>query len=256
MNLSMTGELATAYKSGSQRAKNVTEAWGADNFYCPNCSSPRLDWLKGNTKANDYRCPSCQYWFQLKSQKTRIGKCVTDGAYGAMMDAICDDRTPNFYFLHYDLGTWSVKNLLLVPSFAFPPSAIIKRNPTTPKGRNQPWIGCNIALHLIPADARIALVTESNVVSTSEVREQFKKVKPFKQLNVSKRGWTLDVLTAVRSLKKTEFTNQDIYAIVPQLQKLHPGNNNVQAKIRQQLQTLREMGLLIHLPPGKWRLSN
>ena len=33
----------------------------------------------------------------------------------------------SFFFLHYDLATWRVKNLLLVPSFAFPPSAIIKR---------------------------------------------------------------------------------------------------------------------------------
>ncbi|HZL77418.1 MAG TPA: DpnI domain-containing protein [Candidatus Limnocylindrales bacterium] len=42
MNLSMTGSLADRFKSGSQKAGNVTEAWGAENFYCPNCSSPKL----------------------------------------------------------------------------------------------------------------------------------------------------------------------------------------------------------------------
>src|ERR1700739_1337249 len=103
MNLSMTGELAATLKSGSQRAGRVTEAWGGDNFYCPNCSSPKLDWLKPGTQASDYKCPACGFWFQLKSQKTRIGSSVTDGAYGAMMEAIQADALPSFYFLHYDL---------------------------------------------------------------------------------------------------------------------------------------------------------
>src|SRR5271156_5907352 len=135
MNLSMRGELAAAFKSGSQKAGNVTEAWGADNFYCPNCSSPKLDWLKPGTKASDYKCPNCDFWFQLKSQKSRIGNSITDGAYGAMMDAIKRDETPSFYFMHYDLATWSVRNLLLVPHFAFPPSAIIKRPPLAATAR-------------------------------------------------------------------------------------------------------------------------
>jgi type II restriction enzyme len=156
----MSGELAAAYKSGSQKARNVTEAWGADNFYCPNCSSPKLDWLKPNTKANDYRCPNCGFWYQLKSQKTHIGNSITDGAYGAMMEAIKHDRSPNFFFMQYELATWSVKNLLLVPHFAFPPSAIIKRKPLSPMARRAGWIGCNFALNRIPVDARIAVVTE------------------------------------------------------------------------------------------------
>ena len=41
----MSGSLADRFKSGSQKAGNVTEAWGAENFYCPNCSAPKLDWL-------------------------------------------------------------------------------------------------------------------------------------------------------------------------------------------------------------------
>jgi type II restriction enzyme len=115
MNLSMTGELADRFTSGSQKAGNVTEAWGAKNFYCPNCFSPKLDWLKPGTKANDYRCPNCGFWYQLKSKKSRIGKSIRDGAYSAMMEAIKEDRAPSYFFLHYDLATWSVRNLLLVP---------------------------------------------------------------------------------------------------------------------------------------------
>ena len=278
----MSGELAAAYKSGSQKAGNVTEAWGADNFYCPNCSSPKLDWLKPNTKANDYRCPNCGFWYQLKSQKTRIGNSIMDGAYGAMMEAIKHDRSPNFFFMQYELATWSVKNLLLVPHFAFPPSAIIKRKPLSPTARRAGWIGCNIALNRIPIEARIAIVTESHIASAIEVRKKFRRVKPLGEIKAKERGWTLDVLNIVRRLvesrrrgneslnKKspsqpenlrlltssptTEFTNEDVYTFTRELEKLHPDNRHVKDKIRQQLQVLRDTGLLLHVSSGVWRL--
>jgi len=117
----MTGSLAAHFKSGSQKACNVTEAWGAENFYCPNCSSPKLDWLKPGTKASDYKCPACGFWYQLKSKKSRIGKSIRDGAYNAMMEAIKEDRVPSYFFLHYDLVTWSVRNLLLVSAVGHHP---------------------------------------------------------------------------------------------------------------------------------------
>jgi hypothetical protein len=31
------------------------------------------------------------FWFQLKSQKSRLGESITDGAYAAMMNAIRHD---------------------------------------------------------------------------------------------------------------------------------------------------------------------
>lgn len=250
----MRGELATAFKSGSQKAGNVTEAWGAENFYCPNCSSPKLDWLKPGTKANDYRCPACGFWYQLKSKKSRIGKSIRDGAYGAMMEAIKEDRTPNFFFLHYDLATWSVRNLLLVPHFAFPPSAIIKCPPLSATARRAGWIGCNFALGRIPVEARIAIVTESTVSPASEVRQKFTKLKPLRDISVAQRGWTLDVLNIVRRLGKAEFKNEDVYAFARELEKLHPDNRHVRDKIRQQLQVLRDAKLLIHVGSGVWRL--
>src|SRR6185436_14513494 len=141
MNLSMTGELAAVYKSNSQRARVVTEAWGEHNLYCPNCSSPKLDRQCHNTKVCDFVCPSCELRYQLKGQQSRIGKSVADGAYAAMMNAIRMDETPNFYFMHYDVATWSIRNLLLVPHFAFPPSAIIKRKPLAVTARRAGWIG-------------------------------------------------------------------------------------------------------------------
>ena len=200
MNLSMTGEVAAAYKSGSQRARVVTEAWGESNLYCPNCSSSRLKRLDNNTRASDFSCPECGFWYQLKGQKTPIRSSITDGAYESMMDAIRQDKAPSYYFLHYDLATWNIRNLLLIPHFAFPASAIIKRKPLSATARRHGWVGCNFALDRIPIDPRISVVRDQIVAPASEVREAFRRVKPLSELLVSERGWTLDVLNVVRKL--------------------------------------------------------
>lgn len=252
MNLSMVGELATNYRSNSQRARVVTEAWGEHNLYCPNCSSPTLSRLCNNTKACDYACPQCEFEYQLKGQKTRIGDRVNDGAYGAMMDAIRNDATPNFYFMQYDLADWRVRNLLLIPSFAFPMSAIIQRKPLALTARRAGWIGCNIALNRIPIDARIDVVREGAATPSSEVRAKYRHVKPLQEVKAKERGWTLDVLNAVRRLGKTQFTTAETYAFARELEELHPDNRHVKDKIRQQLQVLRDRGLLRQVERGTW----
>jgi len=169
-----------------------------------------------------------------------------------MVEAIRRDATPNFYFMQYELATWRVKNLLLVPSFAFPTSAIIKRKPLAPTARRAGWVGCNIALSRIPADARIAIVTESQVSSAKDVRAQFRRVKPLAEIKANQRGWTLDVLNAVRRLGKSEFTTSDAYTFVHEMEQLHPDNRHVRDKIRQQLQVLRDRGFLVQAERGVW----
>jgi len=184
---------------------------------------------------------------------------------------------------------WRVKNLLLVPSFAFPPSALIKRKPLSPTARRAGWVGCNIALNRVPAEARIAVVTTilspsqssagvspaptSNssegrrdacatlslgervvITPATEVRARCKRVKPLNEISVTQRGWTLDVLNAIRRLGKTEFTTTDAYAFTRELEKLHPDNRHVRDKIRQQLQELRNRNLLLHVGRNCWRL--
>ena len=255
MNLSMVGDLASAYHSASQRARVVTEAWGEKNLYCPNCASGNLSRLRNNTKTSDYECPACGFRYQLKGQKTRIGERINDGAYEAMLEAINTDSTPNFFFMQYDLADWRVKNLLLVPSFAFPVSAIIKRKPLALTARRAGWIGCNIALSRIPIDARIAVVCESIVLPAPDVREKYRRVKPLRELGAKQSGWTLDVLNAVRRLDKTTFTTAEMYSFTRELEELHPDNRHVKDKIRQQLQVLRDRGFLRQVERGEWMLT-
>jgi len=61
------------------------------------------------------------------------------------------------------------------------------------------------------------------------------------------------VLNVVRALNKDEFTLQDVYAFAGHLEKLHPANRHVRDKIRQQLQVLRDLGLVEFLGDGRYR---
>jgi type II restriction enzyme len=148
-----------------------------------------------------------------------------------------------------------VKDLLLIPSFAFPASAIIECPPLKPTAERAGWVGCNIALHRSPIDARIGVVADSRVLPAKEVRARFRRVKPLAELTTGERGWTLDVLNAVRRLRKTQFTTAEMYSFTRELEGLHPDNRHVRDKIRQQLQVLRDRGFLRQVERGTWALA-
>jgi type II restriction enzyme len=73
-------------------------------------------------------------------------------------------------------------------------------------------------------------------------------------IDMSGVGATRCSQEVTRTLNKTPFTNDDAYALEKHLSALHPDNKNVRPKIRQQLQVLRDLGLLTHDRPGLWRL--
>ena len=215
------------YKSASQRARIGTESWGAANFFCPACESPRLNVAPRNTVAVDYLCPSCESPFQLKSQSKPLGGRIVDAAYSQMKHAILKDRTPNLFVLHYDLATWAVRTVLLVPHFALALSAVERRKPLAATARRAGWVGCNILLDKIPLHARIPLVSDGTPHIPREVRISYNRLRPLEKLQVEKRGWTLDVLQVVQSLGKLEFTLADVYAHAGALAKLHPQFHSV-----------------------------
>jgi len=62
------------------------------------------------------------------------------------------------------------------------------------------------------------------------------------------------VLNVVRALQKNDFSLDDVYRHERELARWHPGNRNIQAKIRQQLQELRDMGMVEFLGRGEYRL--
>ena len=104
------------------------------------------------------------------------------------------------------------------------------------------------------ASSRIPIIAGSSPTEPAQVRARYDQLKPIREIKTAQRGWTLDVLNIVRRLGQAEFKNEDVYAFDRELEKLHPDNRHVRDKIRQQLQVLRDAGLLLHLGSGVWRL--
>lgn len=241
------------YQSASQLARRITEPWGADNLYCSACASDRLSPEKANTQVSDFLCPKCVERYQLKSHSKKLGAGILGSNYQKMLDAVLGNRTPNFFLLHYQLPEWVVRNLLLIPRFAISPAIIIKRKPLSATARRSAWTGYVLNISLIPASAKIPLITEGVEADRRDVREQYARIARLQVLKPEQRGWTLDVLRCVESLPNSVFTNDDIYTSETELSRLYPQNRHVRDKIRQQLQVLRDRGLLRQLRRGFWQ---
>jgi type II restriction enzyme len=222
MNLSLPTEGLERYKSLSQLARVSSEAWGEANLFCANCDSTELTRTRTNTPAIDFTCPVCDACFQLKSQRRKLGRSLSDGAYSKMSGAIEADRTPNLFALHYESESWEVRNLILVPRFSYSLSVIKKRKALSSKAKRHDWVGCTILLGEIPDEAKIAIVSEGVAAPVAEIRKRYRRLKKLATLTVETRGWTLDVLRIVHRLGKAEFSLRDVYAFEEELSKLHP----------------------------------
>lgn len=209
--------------------------------------------MQSNTQARDFKCPDCGEIFELKSAQGFNKQRIVDAGYEAMMRAIRGDRTPNLLVMQYS-ASWSVSNLLLVPKFFFTESAIEKRKPLGLSARRAGWIGCNILLSQIPEAGKILVVSQGAIIPPGEVRSQFRQLTPLAALKPRLRGWTLDVLKVIQGLDRPVFSLRDIYTYEKQLGEVHPANQNVRPKIRQQLQVLRDLGLLQFLGQGQYHL--
>jgi type II restriction enzyme len=171
-----------------------------------------------------------------------------------MHRAITSDQTPSLFLLHYKLPQLTVEDVLLIPHFAFSLSCVEKRNALSPTAVRAGYVGCYFILDRIPTDARIPVVEDGRPIGSTKVRKAYEKLRPLEKLNAQKRGWTLDVLQIVKSLKKKVFMLGDVYAHEDSLARLHPGNAHIRDKIRQQLQVLRDMGLLRFYGGGSYQL--
>ena len=172
-----------------------------------------------------------------------------------MLRAIREDRAPNLLFLHYSKD-WLVTDLLLIPRVFFTESVIEKRRPLNPEARRAGWVGCNILLDRIPQDGKIPVVSNGLAVAERQVRNEFSRVRKLAEVPPAVRGWTLDVLTTIRKLGKVRFSLQELYQLETYLQRIHPRNQNVRPKIRQQLQVLRDLGLIEFTSPGTYTVRS
>ena len=234
----------------------MTEDWLHKRAFCPCCGSSQMQKYPNNRPAADFYCQECGEDFELKSQAKRTASKIADGAYHAMIQRITSNQNPNFLLLAYDRSLFYVTELVLIPKHFFSPAIIEQRKPLAETARRKGWIGCNIRLDGIPQSGRIAIVQggeaclKSNVVSawrhTLFLREQG---------NQDAKGWLLAVMRVIENLGRHIFTLADIYASLADLRLEYPNNHNVEAKVRQQLQVLRDKGYLKFLGRGSYALS-
>ena len=128
-------------------------------------------------------------------------------------------------------------------SVFFVPEVIEKRKALAENARRAGWEGCNILLKQIPDFAKIPIIRNKKVLDSKSVCKAFNKIYALQTNSIESRGWLFDVLSCVERMETT-FTLKDMYSFVQELRIKHPNNNNVEAKIRQQLQFLRDKGFI------------
>ena len=253
MDTCLDMSLAAAYTSHSQRARVVTEDWVERNMYCPRCGCDHLDHLKANRPVADFACPSCGEIFESKAKRGALGRKIADGAYDTMIRRIHESDNPDFLFMSYDLDIGRVQDFLIVPKHFFVDSLIEKRRPLAATARRAGWTGCSILLDEVPSYGRIAIVRGGLAVDKHEVCRIYRSTSFLGDMNLSSRGWLMDVFRCMEEIGSEEFTLQDMYRFEGRLAILHPDNHNIRAKIRQQLQMLRDRGLIRFVDRGVYR---
>jgi type II restriction enzyme len=259
MDLHLDEAIGRPYKSKSQAARRMTEAWAAGNLFCVACPADRILAERPNTPVRDYTCAGCGATYQLKSQDSAFGRAVQNSAYGPKMAAIEEGRAPHYVFLQYSRTTWSVTNLFVVPGHFISPAVVQRRNPLGPRARRRGWVGSNILLGGLPLDARVVMVSGGTVREPDRVRVDWARYAFLGADRRSRGGWGADTLSCIRTLQEEtgarDFTLQAFYArFKKELASWHPANQNVEAKIRQQLQVMRDGNVLLFLGRGRYRV--
>lgn len=244
MNLKFDLTAATGYTSKSQIARVLTEKWVGQNVFCPSCGNEILNEFANNSPVADFYCIDCKSEYELKSKKDSKSLKIVDGAYSTMIQRINSDNNPNFFFLNYNSRDLTVQNFLVIPKHYFIDEIIEKRNPLGPNARRAGWVGCNILMNGIPESGKIYYIRNNQIIDRSKILSTWKKTEFLSRQKQDSRGWLIEVLKILDKIHNRNFTLNEVYKYEKILQSKFPNNNFVKDKIRQQLQVLRDKGLI------------
>ena len=169
-----------------------------------------------------------------------------------MIERITSNNNPQLFVMNYS-EKFSVVDLILVPKFFFTSDIIEKRKPLSSNARRAGWIGCNILYNKIPEQGKINIIRKGKEYKSDEIKSQYLKIKKLQIDNINLRGWMLDILNCINDIKSENFTLEEIYKYADFLKVKHLYNHNIEAKIRQQLQFLRDKGFIEFIGRGKYR---
>lgn len=252
MNLIFNTKLAKGYSSNSQIARILTENWVKENSYCPCCGEAPLNEFENNRPVADFYCKKCYEEFELKSKNGKLSNTITAGAYSTMIQRINSNQNPNFFFLTYSKN-WSVDNFLIIPKQFFTTEIIIKRKPLADTARRAGWVGCSIDISNIAEAGKVFLIKDAKLIDRDLVETSFKKTLFLRDKSIESKGWILDLMSCVDMIKKDSFSLEDVYKFETKLKLKYPNNNFVKDKIRQQLQILRDKGIIEFTTRGNYK---
>lgn len=238
------------YTSRSQIARVATQAWVSRELPCLKCSSHPLTPTIENTKSRDFVCAECGEPYELKSKGGHFTRWIANGDYHTLLETIRSGRTPNLLLLEYDARALSVQRLQAIHRTLLSPVAVVPRNPLSPSARRAGWRGCNLDLTGIPQAGRVPIIWDGAVLPWQTVVGAWSRFDFMIRVRQESKGWLRDVLACIQRLSSTVFTLDEAYGFEPVLAELHPANQNVRPKIRQQLQVLVAQGVLRRLRPG------
>lgn len=253
MELTCDMSLANGYRSLSQQARVLSDGWFARNAYCLACDADEVRPTSANTRATDFVCPKCSHRYELKTFERRPRGSLVDGAYDSMMQRMLAGTAPTLCLLERT-QEWRIRSFAAIHASFLVPEVVEKRPPLGPHARRAGWIGCNIRLDQIARDGEVAVVDAGIVQPVDDVRRRFQRFLPLAEKKATQRGWTLLTLRIVRGLGKSSFRLSDMYAREGEFAKAYPENRHVRDKIRQQLQILRDLGVLAFEERGEYRL--
>jgi len=243
-----------SYKSASQRARVFSETWVASNFSCPSCTRP-VTKTPNNTRSRDFECSECNYAFELKSKRGQFGALVADGAYQSMLESIRSDTPPHLILLSYT-SDFLVKELVAIPQRFLVEEIVIPRRPLGSHCRRAGWQGCNLNLGILPPESRVPCISNFERVPSELIRSNWNKTAFLDALDGLSRSWMAVTMGLVRRLGKQRFSLVDLYGLEAIASRAFPNNSNVRAKLRQQLQVLRDVGWLKFEGNGYYCVTN
>jgi type II restriction enzyme len=256
VELAFQAELASEYKSATQRIRILSEHWVSTQVYCPNCGCVNIARYKNNSPVADFFCSHCREDYELKGYKKAFGARIVDGAYRTMMERLKASNNPNLLLLGYDHRKLEVRNLLVIPKQFFIPEIIEERRPLSVSARRAGWIGCNIRLDGIPNVGRIFLIRNGITEPSMDVIARWRMTLFLRdRQDLRSKGWLLSVMRCIDKLHRDIFSLEDVYAFEAELGAAYPENRHIKPKIRQQLQVLRDMNYLIFLGNGAYQLA-
>lgn len=224
-----------------QIIKVLTEHWTANNIFCPVCWSA-LDNHKIDKPINDLFCIDCNDDFELKAEEWKFWKKIAWWNYDKAIKTI-EEKPMHLFVLKYSKD-YTITNFLVVPKYFFTKDVIIKR--PKPLKRRPNYYMSDIDFSAIPESWKIHYINNWTYKSRTEILEEWNKIKFLENIKDKKwekkwesKGWLLDIMLSIEKLDKKEFHLKELNIFLDELKLKYPENNNIEAKIRQKLQILR-----------------